>query len=95
MAEYLQNYAARNFAQMDQNRNRVIEMGDPFGLTRPEVGGRTHNWLRTASAVPIIGAFVVDQYSFTNAVYRDIDMNHDQQIGFFEKLMGFVRFGLW
>ncbi len=95
MGEHIQNYAARNFYQLDRNQNRIIEMGDPFGLSRPETGGRTYNWLRTASQVPIIGAFAIDQYSFTNAIYRDVDMNHDQQIGFIEKCLGFIKYGLW
>lgn len=97
MGEYAVNYADRNFYKLDANRNRVVELGDQFGFTRPEIdpSGRTANWLRRSGMIPIVGTIVCDQYSFRNAVMRDIDTNRDQQIGLFEKVMGFIKYGLW
>lgn len=91
MGEHIQTYTQRIIANRDYNRNGVIELGDPLGITRPEVSGMDYDFFKRSA--PFLGV-IADPISIYGNVARNIDTNHDYQISVWEKLKALVKFGI-
>jgi hypothetical protein len=93
--EAIQSYVARQMQTYDRNRDGMIQLS-PIPIIAPyaEVGtGRTADFMRQAAAFG--NGYMLDSYSFGQAVENRIDTNHDGQIDLLEKIVGFIKFGLW
>jgi hypothetical protein len=96
MSEALQSYVARQFQRYDANRDNLIQSTPiPIFKPIPEVGGRVGDYFTRNAALGGFGVGMMDAYTLTNAVYRDVDTNHDQQIDLLERVVGWFKTGMW
>lgn len=92
--ESIQNYAARQMAKYDRNRDGIInltQINTPFFQVNAEAAGRAKDFFQRSA---VLGA-VCDQYSLYQGVAREIDTNRDGHVSFFEGIKGWFKTGLW
>jgi hypothetical protein len=96
MAEPIQSYVARQFQKYDRNGDHLIQATPiPILAPYPEVGGRVGDYFSRNSALGQFGVGMMDSYSLGNAVYRDVDNNHDGQVDLLERIIGWFKTGMW
>ena len=96
--ENIQAYTQRIMQEYDTNQNGLIELQPTVLSNHQEVGpGYSPDRTRTFFEMARNRFFpaVADQWNVQQVVAHTIDTNHDQQIGFMEKVKAWFKFGLW